>query len=330
MRCAGLSLLLGLMLLLALTSGCTRAPESPWGEPPAVALDLQLSVSATEVPLLGPVRVTLDRYRRADLEVEFAPEVPAADFRSDVTVLPEVELGSGRWQRTVIELAPIRGPGELTIPAFVARAADGTVESRTEEQRLVVTSVLDGHGSELEIPAEPFPTPSRLPLYLAVGAGVLLLLAGLWWFARRGGRSAPAVATATPAHVVAMRAFERLRTAPRTTPAEIETFYVEVSDVLRRYLEDRFGLHAPERTTEEFLRELESGDALAREHRGDLRQFLTQCDLVKFARHRPTDEDHTRTFDVAVGFVESTRADVAAERSAAVAESPADAMQGVS
>ncbi len=82
-----------------------------------------------------------------------------------------------------------------------------------------------------------------------------------------------------------------------------------MSGVLRRYLEDRFGLHAPERTTEEFLRELEFGDALARGHRAELRRFLMQCDLVKFARHQPVERDHVETFELASAFVESTRSD---------------------
>ena len=108
------------------------------------------------------------------------------------------------------------------------------------------------------------------------------------------------------------RALQRLRSAPRTTAAEIEAFYVEVSAVLRLYLEERFGLRAPERTTEEFLRELESGAALAREHRAELKQFLSQCDLVKFAAYRPSENDHLATFAIAEAFVERTRADRAA------------------
>ena len=63
-----------------------------------------------------------------------------------------------------------------------------------------------------------------------------------------------------------------------------ERFAVEVSEAARKYLEDRFGLRAPERTTEEFLAELSGSVALDGRHKELLADFLTRCDLVKFAR----------------------------------------------
>ena len=63
-----------------------------------------------------------------------------------------------------------------------------------------------------------------------------------------------------------------------------ERFVVEVSEAARKYLEDRFGLRAPERTTEEFLAELSGSVALDGRHKELLADFLTRCDLVKFAR----------------------------------------------
>ena len=120
---------------------------------------------------------------------------------------------------------------------------------------------------------------------------------------------------AVPPHVKAMRALQRLKNEARTTKQQIEAFYVEVSQVLRVYLEERFGLHAPERTTEEFLRELEGGEELAKSHRRELERFLSQCDLVKFAAFVPEERDHLTTWDMAAAFVEATRSDraVAAE-----------------
>lgn len=294
------------LLALAACSG----PEAPWRDPPPVAIDLKIDVSAERVALLQPVVVRLDVFRRGDLEVEFAPEVDAADFLAETAELPEVELGDGFWRRTTLTLRPVRGPGELELPAFVARAVDGTAQARTEPRRIVVESALAGHGSELEAPAAPFPRPPRTLLWVGSAVAALALIGGLLWLLLRRKDARPtAAAIAQPPHVKALRALERLRTAPRRTEAEVGRFYVEVSDVLRRYLEERFGLHAPERTTEEFLRELESGDALAREHRGELQEFLSQCDLVKFARHRPNESDHLATFALAEAFIERTRPD---------------------
>src|SRR4030095_2527640 len=67
-----------------------------------------------------------------------------------------------------------------------------------------------------------------------------------------------------------------------------DRFCTAVSHTLRLYLEERFQLHAPERTTEEFLIELQGSSALNVEQKRSLQSFLQSCDLVKFARMEPT------------------------------------------
>src|SRR5262245_34752384 len=69
---------------------------------------------------------------------------------------------------------------------------------------------------------------------------------------------------------------------------EANAFCTRVSHILRVYLEERFSFHAPERTTEEFLYELQETTLLSPVQKGALADFLTRCDLVKFARLEPT------------------------------------------
>ena len=300
--------------LLPLLAAACGGPVPPWPTPPSDPLDLEIRVSATDVHLLEPVRVELDLYRRDGLEVEFAPQVDAADFLFEKTTEPAVAYGAGTWQHTQLVLRPVRGPADLVLPSFVAQAKDGSVAASTPEQTIRVASLLADQGAAIEAPGAPFPPPSRLAWWIAGGVGALLLLAlGCLALRRRGRTVVPREATALPPHVKAQRALARLRTAPRTTAAEIEAFYVQVSAVLRVYLEERFGLRAPERTTEEFLRDLEAGDTLAREHRRELERFLSQCDLVKFAGARPTEHDHLATFALAEAFVATTAGDRASE-----------------
>jgi hypothetical protein len=66
--------------------------------------------------------------------------------------------------------------------------------------------------------------------------------------------------------------------------ASVREFSIAVSDIVRRYIEQRFDVTATHRTTEEFLHDLleSSTPSLAR-HRALLSEFLNQCDLVKFA-----------------------------------------------
>lgn len=294
--------------LLALLASC-RDAAAPWPQPPAAALALELDCKAGSVALLEPFTLHLDLYRRADLDVEFAPEAPAADFLSEVSRAPEVPFGSGFWQRITMVLRPVRGPGELELPGFTARAKDGSIAASTPAQVLTVTTSLAAAGPEIEAPSTPLPAPLPWGAFLlAAVALVVVVLALRWlWPARRVAAQPHAVAL--PCHVKAQRAFLRLRSLPRTTPAEIAAYYIELSQVLRVYLEERFGLRAPERTTEEFLRDLEGGDQLAREHRAELQQFLGCCDLVKFAAQVPGEVEQASVLAIAERFVAATRPD---------------------
>lgn len=125
--------------------------------------------------------------------------------------------------------------------------------------------------------------------------GLVLLLAGLllaWWLIRRHRARPPApAAPPTPAHVLALAALQALRERQLIEQGLVEPFYVELSTIVRTYLERRFGLHAPEQTTDEFIREAIRSCLLSLDHQHLVAVFLEQSDLVKFARHQPEAAD---------------------------------------
>lgn len=94
---------------------------------------------------------------------------------------------------------------------------------------------------------------------------------------------------------------EALRSINRPEP-----FCVLISDALRLYLEERFEWHAPERTTEEFLDELRASPRLTVDQEISLSDFLTRCDLVKFARHQPAEPELRELFESALRLVDQT------------------------
>ena len=106
-----------------------------------------------------------------------------------------------------------------------------------------------------------------------------------------------------PPHVVA---WERLQRALELIH-EAEWFCIEVSHIIRVYLEERFSLHAPDRTTEEFLLELQSSRRLAGEHKQLLANFLSECDMVKFARAEPPEQELRSLHEAASRLVGETQ-----------------------
>jgi hypothetical protein len=82
-----------------------------------------------------------------------------------------------------------------------------------------------------------------------------------------------------------------------------------VSNTLRLYLEERFNLRAPERTTEEFLVELRTSRHLTVDQKQSLGEFLESCDLVKFARFEPNEMALWQLHDAALRLVDETQFD---------------------
>ena len=134
--------------------------------------------------------------------------------------------------------------------------------------------------------------------------GLLAVLAILYftWRYWQKRRSQIPMEPPVPAH---LRAKQQLEEALALI-AQPKPFCILVSDTIRAYLEEQFDFHAPERTTEEFLRELSTTDLLSPEQKESLGQFLESCDLVKFARYEPGEPELRELHGSAVRLVEET------------------------
>lgn len=109
------------------------------------------------------------------------------------------------------------------------------------------------------------------------------------------------------AHEIAFEVLREIAGEKLVEQGRIKEFYEKLSGCLRQYIENRFQLRAPEQTTEEFLEQLKASDALKLEHKQELRKFMEHCDLVKFARYQPSDDQINESLTMAEGFVEKTK-----------------------
>jgi hypothetical protein len=136
-------------------------------------------------------------------------------------------------------------------------------------------------------------------LLFLLAVGVVVFLLWRWWKNRKLNIVLP---PPVPAHIRAKQKLEQalaLITQPKP-------FVIAVSDTARTYLEERFTFHAPERTTEEFLRELAGSKLLMPDQKESLGGFLASCDLVKFAKYEPGENELRGLHSSALRLVEET------------------------
>lgn len=208
--------------------------------------------------------------------------------------------------------------GEYTIPElpFLFRKRDDIEDAHelvSEAITIQINSLLPEDMAELvlrDVTGPVAPESTRLRILIWSGAG-LIGLAGLTIFVlqRNRKRKRREAIEYVAAHEAAFDALDSLIAEDLLSRDEIELFYVRVSGILRHYIENRFGIHAPEQTTEEFLAATRVGESLSDVHREMLDRFLTHCDLVKFAELTPAAEEIQTTFDACRDFIESTRDD---------------------
>lgn len=139
---------------------------------------------------------------------------------------------------------------------------------------------------------------------LLVTAGILALIALAVWLSIRRHRRPVQMPSPVlvPPHI---RAKQRLEQALGLL-SDPRLFCIAVSDTTRLYLEERFSLQAPDRTTEEFLQELQHSEHLLPDQKMTLVQFLERCDLVKFARLEPTESELRILYAVAERLIDET------------------------
>ncbi|MFQ5655810.1 MAG: hypothetical protein ACE5GW_13905, partial [Planctomycetota bacterium] len=169
------------------------------------------------------------------------------------------------------------------------------------------------------------PAPRRWPWV----AAALAILAAASPFLLRAWSRWRRLARRRSAYEVARTRLDRLLARPLPGAEDVAPFFVELSGIVRRYLENRFELRAPELTTEEFLEAASASPDLSAEHQPPLRDFLRVSDLVKFAHHVPDAEAIEGAIVTARRFLEETRenAPLLDDTEGFAAESPAQRAQ---
>jgi hypothetical protein len=133
----------------------------------------------------------------------------------------------------------------------------------------------------------------------------LLVFLIVWYLLKRGQKELPLPVIQKPSippHIIALNKLEELRLQKLWQAGRVKDYHSALSDIIRVYIEDRFGINAVEMTTDEILNALEmlgvNQEAFAK-----LARALQLGDLVKFAKADPSGIENDMCLNHLVDFV---------------------------
>ena len=145
-----------------------------------------------------------------------------------------------------------------------------------------------------------------------VGGGLLAiaLIVFLIYYFRKRQKGEPVffnLKPAEPPHVIALRELELIKEKKLWNTENHKHYQSKLTDVIRFYVEGRFGVPAMEQTTYEICISLKTGDILPKKLLEELQEVLSLADLVKFAKLTPTVNDNLGSLEFAIKLVNSTK-----------------------
>lgn len=282
-----------ILLFVILLTGLAGYFLATWEKP-----DLQKSrltaVQENEVPLGSKAELQLE----ITLPVNLPPPVCSVDAPSG-TVAGEVQIRHGRYlwkhnlwilQCPLIAVKPgAASGGKITVTVKGRFPAEETFSIPD----FVIAPVVK-NSTQLDLAGNLPETSDKLTpgLFWGLMGGLLLIILGLWlWMRWRYRQTCPP--ETVPPWVLAELALDRLSMEVESKQMPLSSAFFRLTDVVRKYLEDRYHLPVTSRTTDEFMRDMRESSPLPETDQPFLREFLTSADLIKFAR-MPPDETGMR------------------------------------
>ncbi|MCK4872821.1 MAG: hypothetical protein KAS72_08865 [Phycisphaerales bacterium] len=271
-----------------------------------------LAVNTTRVTVTDRIDLVIQVAADPDIVVtwpDIGERLGGLTVISQAEQTPLLDADDRMVRRTYITLEPFL-PGEFEIPPLTFRYTSGTGADDAGELvtlpiPITVVSLLDDAQAttlgDIHNIIRPTSLDRRLlwfgiPIAVAVALGMCVMI--------RLMRTRNGAAVPLDARILAKLA--ALDEAQLTSEGEFDRFFTELSNILRWYVEQRFDLNAPDRTTEEFLTQAKTCEALRECDVATLDEFLSRCDLVKFAQAGAGESQARTAMEMVRRFVSST------------------------
>ncbi len=248
------------------------------------------------------------------------------DKKGSLVDAPKENTDAGPFEfiKTTIDTVPTGYKYDITIQAFYPgmatiapfRYASGT---DTASSDVITLKILPVELDSLETinPMESVVNPPRkwydyIPDWsvwvLLAAILIALIICGVYLYIqyRKTGHILPYHAKPIDPYEWAINELNRLRNKKLAETGKEKEFYTTLVDILRKYLQMRFGINAMEMSSTQIIATLRD-NAETRDNQQRIRQILEIADFVKFAKVRPLPDDNIKSYNNVAYFVESTK-----------------------
>jgi len=165
--------------------------------------------------------------------------------------------------------------------------------------------------ADIKKPIEAPLTMAEVWPYVGYGLAVLVILFLAYFLYMKFARKKPIFEKREipkePAHIIALRSLDALNEEKVWQRGELKEYYSRLTEVVRRYIEDRFQIPAMESTSDDIIDAFRSGGLLTNELKNDLFDTLVRADFVKFAKATTLADENEESMKFAYNFVLKTK-----------------------
>lgn len=284
-------------------------------------ITVNASIDSTNVLIGDQIKLKLEVEKPKDLQIQF-PQVPDT-FSSKIEVVRRLKIDTlkldDKTREKLVQQLLITSfdSGMHRIPSFYFRLKNGTTLDSIATRELAFQM----HGMKIDTtkgPTDikvPYDAPITLKEIIPYILGIILIAAivfFIFYYIKWKKKKVPMFVRpekpAEPAHIVALRELDRIKNQKLWQQEKIKQYYSEVSDTIRVYIQNRFGIAALEQTSAETLNVFKGRKDLADSATIDqLQHILSLADLVKFAKYTPVPDENNQTLMNAYFFVNQTK-----------------------
>lgn len=300
--------------LMALTVSLLLAVGNAWGR-----MSIKASVDSSQITMGYQTAIKLDIVDNAKATSQVI--VDKATFPAQVEIVDWIygdttDLGNDLVEMKRALVVQSFDSGVYSIPPFLLVNGPDTV--RSNPLTLKVNPVDVSQMSDINPLAPPAEFMSKwydwLPdwitdYWLWILLGLLVIagaVCGYLIMTRKVAVNILPQKKRLPPDQIAFNRLNALKDAQLWEKGQEKEYYTRLIDILRDYLQERFGINAMEMTSSQILKALSSNEETRLPHRY-MQKVVEIADYVKFAKVRPMPDDNVRSFQNAMQFVEETR-----------------------